>query len=74
MQPQKPLPAGQAKEVSGSAENPVGLYKHPDGFFVGVLDPAGGDAVVRQGFTLYKEGREAAMTPEKPVEAPKDSK
>lgn len=65
MQPNKPLPAGQAAEVSNVSENPIGLYKHPDGFKVGALEPAAADAIVRQGFTLEKEGREAAMTPDK---------
>ena len=61
--------AGNANEKSGTAENPIGLYRNPDGKEVGVLDPAAGDAVIRQGFTLVKEGVEAAMTPES-----KDSK
>lgn len=51
--------AGNAKENVG--DNPIGLYRHPDGFEVGVIDPAQGDAVIRQGFTLVEEGREAAM-------------
>lgn len=57
-------------EVSNNPTNPVGLYKNPDtGVYLGVLDPAQGDAVVRQGFRLVKEGSEAATMTEKEIAA-----
>ena len=52
--------AGNAAETT-PVENPIGLYRNPDGKEIGVLEPAAGDAVVRQGYVLVEEGREAAM-------------
>lgn len=41
--------------------NPVGLYRNPNTKAeIGCLDPAQGDAVVRQGFVLVRRGLEAA--------------
>lgn len=67
MQPQF-ASAGNAKEKS-TQENPVGLYRHPDGLEIGALDPAQGDAMVRQGFVLVEEGRKAAEKAGKSQEA-----
>lgn len=55
--------AGNAAERSGAPTNLVGLYRDPDGRTIGILDEAGADAVVRLGYVLVKEGREAAMAP-----------
>lgn len=63
MQPQQYQPAGDAQEVRPTAPiNPIGLYRNPyTGFEVGVTHEIQGDAVIRQGFVLVEEGRDAAM-------------
>ena len=62
-QPIKPPAAGDAQEVRPtSAVNPIGLYRNPEtGVEVGVIEEIQGDAVIRQGFVLIEEGRDAAM-------------
>lgn len=66
---------GNAAEVTEQAPNPVGLYRQTNpkmagfGKEIGVLDPIQGDAVVRQGFELVEEGREAAMKTQKEMDA-----
>jgi hypothetical protein len=53
-----------------TVENPIGLYRDPaSGQFVGAIDPIQADAFVRTGFTLYKEGREAAMMSQETLDA-----
>ena len=66
MQPKVYQPAGEAQEEKfASAVNPIGLYQNKyNGTLVGVLDPIQGDAVIRNGFELVEEGREAAMLPQ----------
>lgn len=50
--------------------NPVGLYHNPgNGAYIGVLDPAQADAVVRQGFNLVKEGEQAAKRTQAEIDA-----
>jgi hypothetical protein len=67
--------AGNAGETTEAPPNPIGLYRQTDsrqpgyGTEIGVLDPIQGDAVVRQGFELVEEGREAAMKPQKAMDA-----
>lgn len=63
--------AGNAQEKS-QVENPIGMYRNPDGLEIGVIDPIQGDAVVRQGFVLVEEGRDAALAAgvEKAEESP----
>ena len=48
-------------EKKDGAENPIGLYKDPQsGQVIGALNEVQGDAAVRLGFTLWKEGYEFA--------------
>lgn len=70
MQPKVYQPAGEAQEEKfASTPNPVGLYQNKyNGTLVGVLDPIQGDAVIRNGFELVEEGREAAMLPQEELD------
>lgn len=57
-------------EQVGSTEYPIGLYKDKEsGKYIGAIDPTQANAFVHVGFSLVKEGREAAMMSEKDIAA-----
>lgn len=55
---------------SSTTEYPIGLYVDKEsGQYVGATDPQQANAFVHVGFTLYKEGREAAEMSQKDIDA-----
>lgn len=69
MQPQF-ASAGEATEKSGAPFNAVGLYRNEsNGLYIGCLEPAAADAVIRQGYALFREGSDAARMGEAEIEA-----
>ena len=59
----------EVAEKSNKLENPVGLYKSEEsGQYIGAVDPIQADAFVTVGFTLVKEGLEAAKMTAKEID------
>ncbi|MEI7632138.1 MAG: hypothetical protein WCJ60_02345 [bacterium] len=51
------------KPETTTVDNPVGLYYDKESkTYIGCIDPIQADAVVRLGYVLVKEGREASIT------------
>ena len=59
----------EVAEKSSKKENPVGLYRSEEsGQYIGALDPIQADAFVTVGFSLVKEGLDAAKMTAKEID------